>query len=148
MLLVPVLISEASLKKSSRWSNYISALPRQPYSLLYRYLEASQIRERAIERINNVTGTYAKFFIISVQLLVRLPLLDGRVTLVETFLDYDKSTKGVVFTTNHPYQPVLMIKLVFIVEIVVFIAEIVVFIDEIIVFIVEIVEVFLGVNGC
>lgn len=59
------LISEASLMKSSRWNNYISALPRQPYSLLYwtrseldRYLEASQIRERAIERINNVIGTY------------------------------------------------------------------------------------------
>ncbi|KAI3831717.1 hypothetical protein MKW92_047671, partial [Papaver armeniacum] len=48
-----------------RWSNYISALPRQPYSLLYwtrseldTYLVASQIRERAIERINNVTGTF------------------------------------------------------------------------------------------
>ncbi|GKD59060.1 ribulose-1,5-bisphosphate carboxylase/oxygenase large subunit N-methyltransferase, chloroplastic [Tanacetum coccineum] len=49
--------------------------------------------------------------------LVRLPSLDGRVALVpwadmlnhscdvETFLDYDKSTKGVVFTTDRPYQP-------------------------------------------
>ncbi|KAK1568713.1 hypothetical protein Q3G72_027812 [Acer saccharum] len=64
-LLAIYLISEASLQKSSRWSNYISALPRQPYSLLYwtraeldRYLEASQIRERVIERITNVIGTY------------------------------------------------------------------------------------------
>jgi hypothetical protein len=64
-LLATYLISEASLQKSSRWFNYISALPRQPYSLLYwtrteldMYLEASQIRERAIERITNVVGTY------------------------------------------------------------------------------------------
>nr|GMC70663.1 ribulose-1,5 bisphosphate carboxylase/oxygenase large subunit N-methyltransferase, chloroplastic [Ipomoea batatas] len=64
-LIATYLISEASLIKSSRWSNYISALPRQPYSLLYwtrseldRYLEASQIRERAIERVNDVIGTY------------------------------------------------------------------------------------------
>lgn len=34
-LIATYLISEASLMKSSRWSNYISALPRQPYSLLY-----------------------------------------------------------------------------------------------------------------
>ncbi|CAN1781321.1 hypothetical protein LINPERHAP1_LOCUS15402 [Linum perenne] len=34
-LIATYLISEASLEKSSRWSNYISALPRQPYSLLY-----------------------------------------------------------------------------------------------------------------
>ncbi|KAM7503793.1 hypothetical protein LguiB_002697 [Lonicera macranthoides] len=153
-LLAAYLISEASLMKSSRWSNYISALPRQPYSLLYwtrseldRYLEASQIRERAIERINGVTGTYndlrlrifSKYphlfpeevynmetfkwsFGILFSRLVRLPSLDGRVALVpwadmlnhsceacerpvETFLDYDKSTKGVVFTTDRPYQP-------------------------------------------
>ncbi|PWA63050.1 rubisco methyltransferase family protein [Artemisia annua] len=148
-LIATYLISEASLMKSSRWSNYISALPRQPYSLLYwtrgeldRYLEASQIRERAIERINNVTGTYndlrARIFSkhpnlfpeeiynmetfrwsfgILFSRLVRLPSLDGRVALVpwadmlnhscdvETFLDYDKSTKGVVFTTDRPYQP-------------------------------------------
>ncbi|KAI3769522.1 hypothetical protein L6452_00628 [Arctium lappa] len=148
-LIATYLISEASLMKSSRWSNYISALPRQPYSLLYwtraeldRYLEASQIRERAIERINNVTGTYndlrARIFSkhpnlfpeevfnmetfrwsfgILFSRMVRLPSLDGRVALVpwadmlnhscdvETFLDYDKSTKGVVFTTDRPYQP-------------------------------------------
>ncbi|KAM0063103.1 putative [Ribulose-bisphosphate carboxylase]-lysine N-methyltransferase [Helianthus debilis subsp. tardiflorus] len=148
-LIATYLISEASLMESSRWSNYISALPRQPYSLLYwtraeldRYLEASQIRERAIERINNVTGTYndlrARIFSkhpnlfpeevfnmetfkwsfgILFSRLVRLPSLDGRVALVpwadmlnhscdvETFLDYDKSTKGVVFTTDRPYQP-------------------------------------------
>ncbi|KAI7742023.1 hypothetical protein M8C21_029283 [Ambrosia artemisiifolia] len=130
-LIATYLISEASLMKSSRWSNYISALPRQPYSLLYwtraeldRYLEASQIRERAIERINNVTGTYndlrARIFSKHPNLFpeeVRLPSLDGRVALVpwadmlnhscdvETFLDYDKSTKGVVFTTDRPYQP-------------------------------------------
>ncbi|KAJ0500383.1 putative [Ribulose-bisphosphate carboxylase]-lysine N-methyltransferase [Helianthus annuus] len=34
-LIATYLISEASLMESSRWSNYISALPRQPYSLLY-----------------------------------------------------------------------------------------------------------------
>lgn len=49
--------------------------------------------------------------------LVRLPSMDGRVALVpwadmlnhscevETFLDYDKSSQGVVFTTDRPYQP-------------------------------------------
>uniref|UniRef100_A0A803MVF0 Rubisco LSMT substrate-binding domain-containing protein n=1 Tax=Chenopodium quinoa TaxID=63459 RepID=A0A803MVF0_CHEQI len=64
-LLATYLIIEASLMSSSRWSNYISALPRQPYSLLYRtrseldrYLEASQIRERAIERSNDIIGTF------------------------------------------------------------------------------------------
>lgn len=34
-LLATYLISEASLGVSSRWCTYISALPRQPYSLLY-----------------------------------------------------------------------------------------------------------------
>ncbi|KAK0590324.1 hypothetical protein LWI29_025386 [Acer saccharum] len=148
-LLAIYLISEASLQKSSRWSNYISALPRQPYSLLYwtraeldRYLEASQIRERVIERITNVIGTYndlrlrifSKYpnifpeevfnletfkwsFGILFSRLVRLPSMGGRVALVpwadmlnhncevETFLDYDKSTKGIVFTTDRQYQP-------------------------------------------
>ncbi|XAR55243.1 [Ribulose-bisphosphate carboxylase]-lysine N-methyltransferase [Bertholletia excelsa] len=148
-LIATYLISEASLMKSSRWSNYISALPRQPYSLLYwtrseldRYLEASQIRERAIERINNVTGTYNDLrlrifskhpdlfpeeifnmetfnwsFGILFSRLVRLPAMDGRLALVpwadmlnhscevETFLDYDKSSKGVVFKTDRPYEP-------------------------------------------
>ncbi|KAF5726536.1 ribulose-1 5 bisphosphate carboxylase/oxygenase [Tripterygium wilfordii] len=148
-LLATYLISEASLQKSSRWNNYISALPRQPYSLLYwtreeldRYLEASQIRERAIERITNVVETYndlslrifSKYphifpeevfnletfkwsFGILFSRLVRLPSMDGRVALVpwadmlnhscevETFLDYDKSSKGVVFTTNRQYEP-------------------------------------------
>ncbi|KAK7327285.1 hypothetical protein VNO80_31652 [Phaseolus coccineus] len=148
-LLATYLISEASLMESSRWSNYISALPRQPYSLLYwsqaeldRYLEASQIRERAIERIDNVIGTYndlrlrifSKYpdlfpdevfniesfkwsFGILFSRLVRLPSMDGQVALVpwadmlnhscevETFLDYDKQSKGIVFTTDRPYQP-------------------------------------------
>lgn len=148
-LLATYLISEASLMKSSRWSNYISALPQQPYSLLYwtraeldRYLEASQIRERAVERVNNVTGTYndlrhrifTKYpdlfpeevfnmvtfkwsFGILFSRLVRLPSMEGKVALVpwadmlnhscevETFLDYDKSSQGVVFTTDRPYQP-------------------------------------------
>ncbi|KAL2482209.1 Rubisco methyltransferase family protein [Forsythia ovata] len=148
-LLATYLISEASLINSSRWNNYISALPRQPYSLLYwtrseldRYLEASQIRERAIERINDVTGTYndlrlrifSKYpdlfpeevfnmetfkwsFGILFSRLVRLPAMDGRVALVpwadmlnhscevETFLDYDKSSQGVVFTTDRAYEP-------------------------------------------
>jgi hypothetical protein len=99
-LLATYLISEASLEGSSRWSNYIAALPRQPYSLLYwyvarfffcnfievrrrdevlrlhsqsctaftcrcrtraeldTYLVASPIRERAIQRITGVIGTY------------------------------------------------------------------------------------------
>ncbi|KAJ6401489.1 hypothetical protein OIU84_016820 [Salix udensis] len=148
-LLATYLISEASFEKSSRWSNYISALPRQPYSLLYwtraeldTYLEASRIRERAIERITNVSGTYNDLrlrifskhphlfpeevfnmesfkwsFGILFSRLVRLPSMDERVALVpwadmlnhscevETFLDYDKSSKGVVFTTDRPYQP-------------------------------------------
>ncbi|KAL0400380.1 UNVERIFIED_CONTAM: Ribulose-1,5 bisphosphate carboxylase/oxygenase large subunit N-methyltransferase, chloroplastic [Sesamum radiatum] len=148
-LLATYLISEAGLMNSSRWSNYISALPRQPYSLLYwtraeldRYLEASEIRQRAIERINDVIGTYndlrdrifSKYpdlfpdevfnvesfkwsFGILFSRLVRLPSMDGRVALVpwadmlnhscevETFLDYDKSSQGVVFTTDRAYQP-------------------------------------------
>ncbi|GAV68451.1 SET domain-containing protein/Rubis-subs-bind domain-containing protein [Cephalotus follicularis] len=148
-LLATYLISEASLQQSSRWSNYISALPQQPYSLLYwtraeldRYLEASQIRERAIERITDVVGTYndlklrifSKYpqlfpeevfnmetfkwsFGILFSRLVRLPSMDGRVALVpwadmlnhscevKTFLDYDRSSQGVVFTTDRPYQP-------------------------------------------
>lgn len=148
-LLATYLISEASLMKSSRWFSYISALPRQPYSLLYwsqaeldRYLEASQIRERAIERTNNVIGTYndmrvrifSKYpdffpeevfniesfkwsFGILFSRMVRLPSMDGKNALVpwadmmnhscevETFLDYDKSSKGIVFPTDRPYQP-------------------------------------------
>ncbi|KAL6144057.1 hypothetical protein ACLB2K_054752 [Fragaria x ananassa] len=148
-LLATYLISEASYLKSSRWSNYIDALPRQPYSLLYwtreeldRYLEASQIRQRAIERVTNVVGTYNDLrlrifskhpdlfpeevfnietfkwsFGILFSRLVRLPSMDGKVALVpwadmlnhscevDTFLDYDQSSKGVVFTTAGPYQP-------------------------------------------
>ncbi|KAJ4958595.1 hypothetical protein NE237_025706 [Protea cynaroides] len=148
-LLATYLISEASLMNSSRWEKYISALPQQPYSLLYwtrseldTYLVASQIRERAIERITDVTGTYNDLrlriysnyphlfpeevfnmetfkwsFGILFSRLVRLPSMDGRVALVpwadmlnhscevETFLDYDKSSQGIVFTTDRPYQP-------------------------------------------
>ncbi|KAK1308092.1 hypothetical protein QJS10_CPA09g01484 [Acorus calamus] len=48
---------------------------------------------------------------------VRLPSMDGKVALVsladmlnhrsevETFLDYDKASQGIVFTTDRPYQP-------------------------------------------
>ncbi|GAB2215101.1 hypothetical protein Drorol1_Dr00019476 [Drosera rotundifolia] len=148
-LLATYLISEASLGISSRWSNYIAALPQQPYSLLYwtraeldRYLEASQIRQRAIERSNDVIGTYndlesrifSKYpdlfpeevfnmetfrwsFGILFSRLVRLPSMDGKVALVpwadmlnhscevQTFMDYDNSSKGVVFTTDRAYQP-------------------------------------------
>ncbi|XP_077237626.1 rubisco methyltransferase family protein isoform X2 [Tasmannia lanceolata] len=148
-LLATYLISEASLMDSSRWSNYISALPRQPYSLLYwtlseieMYLVASPIRERAIERITDVVGTYndlkvrifSKYphlfpeevfnietfkwsFGILFSRLVRLPSMEGKVALVpwadmlnhssevETYLDYDKSSSGVVFTTDRSYQP-------------------------------------------
>ncbi|WOL12097.1 ribulose-1,5 bisphosphate carboxylase/oxygenase large subunit N-methyltransferase [Canna indica] len=148
-LLATYLISEASLKSSSRWNSYISALPRQPYSLLYwtpseldTYLVASQIRERAIERITNVIGTYNDLrlrifskhqelfpeevfnidtflwsFGILFSRLVRLPSMDGKVALVpwadmlnhssevETFLDYDKSSQGIVYMTDRSYQP-------------------------------------------
>ncbi|CAH9072858.1 unnamed protein product [Cuscuta epithymum] len=148
-LIATYLISEASLMKSSRWGDYISALPRQPYSLLYwtrseldRYLEASQIRERAIERVNDVVGTYNDLrlrvfcnhpelfpeeifnmetykwsFGILFSRLVRLPSMNGRVALVpwadmlnhscqvEAFLDYDKSSRGVVFRTDRAYEP-------------------------------------------
>ncbi|KAK9676625.1 hypothetical protein RND81_11G089100 [Saponaria officinalis] len=49
--------------------------------------------------------------------LVRLPSMDGKIALVpwadmlnhscevETYLDYDKSSKGIVFTTDRQYQP-------------------------------------------
>ncbi|XP_008802702.2 ribulose-1,5 bisphosphate carboxylase/oxygenase large subunit N-methyltransferase, chloroplastic isoform X2 [Phoenix dactylifera] len=130
-LLATYLISEASLLNSSRWCSYISALPRQPYSLLYwtrseldTYLVASQIRGRAIERITDVTGTYndlrVRIFSKYPQLFpeeVRLPSMDGKVALVpwadmlnhssevETFLDYDKSSQGIVFMTDRSYQP-------------------------------------------
>ncbi|XP_073011218.1 ribulose-1,5 bisphosphate carboxylase/oxygenase large subunit N-methyltransferase, chloroplastic [Typha latifolia] len=148
-LLATYLISEASRASSSRWSSYISALPRQPYSLLYwsrseldTYLVASPIRERAIERITDVIGTYndlrtrifSKYpdlfpeevynmetfrwsFGILFSRLVRLPSMDGKVALVpwadmlnhssevETFLDYDKSSQGIVFMTDRSYQP-------------------------------------------
>ncbi|KAJ0986909.1 hypothetical protein J5N97_005265 [Dioscorea zingiberensis] len=148
-LLATYLISEASLMNTSRWNRYISALPRQPFSLLYwtrleldAYLVASHIRERAIERITDVTDTYndlrARIFSkhpnlfpeevynmetfrwsfgILFSRLVRLPSMDGRVALVpwadmlnhssevETFLDYDKSSQGIVFTTDKAYQP-------------------------------------------
>ncbi|CAI8606491.1 unnamed protein product [Vicia faba] len=109
---------------------------------LDRYLEASQIRERAIERTNNVVGTYndmrlrvfSKYpeffpeevfniesfkwsFAILFSRMVRLPSMNGKVALVpwsdmlnhncevETFLDYDRSSKGIVFTTGRPYLP-------------------------------------------
>ncbi|CAA7407149.1 unnamed protein product [Spirodela intermedia] len=147
--LATYLISEASVMGSSRWSRYISALPRQPYSLLYwtrseldTFLVASPIRERAIERINDVIGTYndlrdrifSKYpnlfpeevfnietflwsFGILFSRLVRLPSMDGKLALVpwadmlnhssevEAFLDYDKSSQGIVFTTDRAYQP-------------------------------------------
>lgn len=148
-LLATYLISEANAMNSSRWCSYISALPRQPYSLLYwtrseldTYLVASQIRKRAIERITDVEGTYndlrtrifSKYpqlfpeevfnmetflwsFGILFSRLVRLPSMDGKVALVpwadmlnhspevETFLDYDKSSQGIVFTTDRTYEP-------------------------------------------
>lgn len=109
---------------------------------LDRYLEASRIRERAIERVTNVIGTYKDLrlrifskhpdlfpeqvfnletfrwsFGILFSRLVRLPSMDDKFALVpwadmlnhscevETFLDYDKSSQGVVFTTDRPYQP-------------------------------------------
>ncbi|KAK8282975.1 hypothetical protein V6Z12_D08G061800 [Gossypium hirsutum] len=142
------LISEANLQKSSRWSNYISSLPRQPYSLLYwtrseldRYLKASQIRLRAIERIADITGTFDDLrrrifskhphlfpkevfnlvtfrwsFGILLSRLIYLSSMDGKVALVpwadmlnhscevETYLNYDKSSQAVVFTTDRAYQ--------------------------------------------
>ncbi|XP_068644007.1 ribulose-1,5 bisphosphate carboxylase/oxygenase large subunit N-methyltransferase, chloroplastic [Aristolochia californica] len=148
-LLATYLISEANARDSSRWKNYISALPRQPYSLLYwsqseldMYLVASQIKERAIQRITDVTGTFkdlqlrifSKYpnlfpeevfnidtfkwsFGILFSRLVRLPSMGEKVALVpladmlnhssevETFLDYDKASEGIVFTTDRSYQP-------------------------------------------
>jgi hypothetical protein len=116
-LLATYLISEASLEVSSRWSNYISALPRQPYSLLYwyvarnftwnfvevrrrdrilrlhsqsctasiyrfrtraeldTYLVASPIRERAIQRITDVIGTY-----VHLSVLLHVPNLATQVS--------------------------------------------------------------------
>uniref|UniRef100_A0A7C9CSB8 [Ribulose-bisphosphate carboxylase]-lysine N-methyltransferase n=1 Tax=Opuntia streptacantha TaxID=393608 RepID=A0A7C9CSB8_OPUST len=111
-------------------------------SELDRYLEASKIRERAIEMSNDVAGTYndlklrifSKYpdlfpeevfnmetfrwsFGILFSRLVRLPSMCGKVALVpwadmlnhscevETYLDYDKSSKGIVFTTDRQYQP-------------------------------------------
>ncbi|MBA0854184.1 hypothetical protein Goshw_027212 [Gossypium schwendimanii] len=147
-LLATYLISEANLQKSSRWSNYISSLPRQPYSLLYwtrseldRYLKASQIRLRAIERIADITGTFEDLrrrifskhphlfpkevfnlvtfrwsFGILLSRLIYLSSMDGKVALVpwadmlnhscevETYLNYDKSSQAVVFTTDRAYQ--------------------------------------------
>ncbi|KAB2068818.1 hypothetical protein ES319_A08G055800v1 [Gossypium barbadense] len=148
-LLATYLISEANLQKSSRWSNYISSLPREPYSLLHwtrseldRYLKASQIRLRAIERIADITGTFDDLrrrifskhphlfpkevfnlvtfrwsFGILLSRLVYLYSMDGKVALVpwadmlnhscevETYLNYDKSSQAVVFTTDRAYQP-------------------------------------------
>ncbi|EES07338.1 hypothetical protein BDA96_04G272300 [Sorghum bicolor] len=148
-LIATYLISEASLEGSSRWSSYIAALPRQPYSLLYwtraeldAYLVASPIRKRAIQRITDVIGTYNDLrdrifsrhsdlfpeevynietflwsFGILFSRLVRLPSMDEKVALVpwadmlnhspevETFLDFDKSSQGIVFTTDRSYQP-------------------------------------------
>ncbi|TQD75908.1 hypothetical protein C1H46_038539 [Malus baccata] len=126
---------------------------------LDRYLEASQIRQRAIERVTNVVGTYndlrmrifskhpaCKCVSVSSEwcqivqsvcrcddddlvinrskvhksLLmqhVRLPSLGGKVALVpwadmlnhsckvDAFLDYDKSSQGVVFSTDEAYEP-------------------------------------------
>ncbi|KAG8072217.1 hypothetical protein GUJ93_ZPchr0006g45920 [Zizania palustris] len=106
------------------------------------YLVASPIRERAIQRITDVIGTYNDLqdrifskhsdlfpeeiynmetfrwsFGILFSRLVRLPSMDGKVALVpwadmlyhspevETFLDYDKSSEGIVFSTDCSYQP-------------------------------------------
>ncbi|CAN0927285.1 Ribulose-1,5 bisphosphate carboxylase/oxygenase large subunit N-methyltransferase, chloroplastic, partial [Linum grandiflorum] len=119
-LIATYLISEASLEKSSRWSNYISALPRQPYSLLYWYNDLklrifSKHPQLFPEEVFNIESFRWSFGILFSR-LVRLPSLDGKVALVpwadmlnhscevETFLDYDKSSKGVVFTTDRPYQ--------------------------------------------
>jgi hypothetical protein len=38
---------------------------------------------------------------------------------VETFLDYDKSSKGVVFTTDRPYQPGEQVNEIFVVKLVI-----------------------------
>lgn len=148
-LLATYLISEANLGEASRWSRYISALPRQPYSLLYwtrseldTYLIASQTRQRAIERVTDVVGTYEDLktrifskhpelfpeevfnmeaflwsFGILFSRLVRLPSMDEKVALipwadmlnhspeVDTFLDYDRASMGIVFTTDRAYDP-------------------------------------------
>ncbi|MCD9640776.1 hypothetical protein HAX54_026305 [Datura stramonium] len=157
------LISEASLMKSSRWNNYISALPRQHlFSLILVFGSITNKRAGSGERINNVIGTYndlrlrifssiliyflkrssdwlldspgsalsrtdwmcyeknvrpAMIMVVwrdiqhrDFQLVIWNSLLTfGQVTLygwkVETFLDYDKSSQGIVFTTDRAYLP-------------------------------------------
>ncbi|KAK8346066.1 hypothetical protein V6Z12_A07G189900 [Gossypium hirsutum] len=69
-----------------------------------------------ISRVFNME-TFRWSFGILFSRLVRLPSMNGKVALVpwadmlnhscevETFLDYDKSSQGVVFTTDRAYQP-------------------------------------------
>ncbi|KAG4132876.1 hypothetical protein ERO13_D08G059301v2 [Gossypium hirsutum] len=110
-------------------------------SELDRYLKASQIRLRAIERIADITGTFDDLrrrifskhphlfpkevfnlvtfrwsFGILLSRLIYLSSMDGKVALVpwadmlnhscevETYLNYDKSSQAVVFTTDRAYQ--------------------------------------------
>jgi len=105
-------------------------------------LVASPIRDRAIQRTNDVIGTFndmssrifSKYpdvfpeaifnletfmwsFGILFSRLVRLPSMDGKVALVpwadmlnhssevDTFLDYDKASQGVIFPTDRSYDP-------------------------------------------
>ncbi|AQK54829.1 Rubisco methyltransferase family protein [Zea mays] len=68
------------------------------------------------EEVYNIE-TFLWSFGILFSRLVRLPSMDGRVALVpwadmlnhspevETFLDFDKSSRGIVFTTDRSYQP-------------------------------------------
>ncbi|KAK4845593.1 hypothetical protein QYF36_006874 [Acer negundo] len=109
-LLAVYLISEASLQKSSRWSNYISANNDLRLRIFSKYPDIFP------EEVFNLE-TFKWSFGILFSRLVWLPSMGGRVALVpwadmlnhncevETFLDYDKSTKGIVFTTDRQYQP-------------------------------------------
>lgn len=63
--LASYLISEASQGTDSPWHSYISALPRQPESILLwsdmevsKYLSASSVIDQALERIAEVENTY------------------------------------------------------------------------------------------
>ncbi|KHG10408.1 Ribulose-1,5 bisphosphate carboxylase/oxygenase large subunit N-methyltransferase, chloroplastic [Gossypium arboreum] len=109
-LLATYLISEANLQKSSRWSNYISSLPREPYSLLHwRRSELDRFDDLRRRIFSKHPHLFPKE--------VYLYSMDGKVALVpwadmlnhscevETYLNYDKSSQAVVFTTDRAYQP-------------------------------------------
>ncbi|KAL5219864.1 hypothetical protein ABZP36_024577 [Zizania latifolia] len=126
-LLASLVLHHASAEPCCRHPPLSSNPPDQPdrtKAEIDAYLAASSIRERAIQRITDVIGTYNdlrdRIFSKHSDLFreeVRLPSMDEKVALVpwadmlnhspevETFLDYNKSSRGIVFTTDHSYQP-------------------------------------------